>query len=366
MFYIVSSLIIIFMNYVGYKGLFEKTHRYKLVLRAFFIALAMGGVLLALSLRLNFLNDHFRVAFSLMLALSFILFSFVVASVIAATVFRPVTKRAFSESRRKFLKFYLDVTILILAFSYFFKGVYNAVQVPAVKEQAIKIKGLKEPFKIAMITDIHLGDFLGVEFAKSLVKRINELNADAVVIVGDIADLPPSRLGEYIAPFRDFRSRYGTFYAPGNHEYYNGIEGTLNEISKIGVKILGNDSMRIGGINLAGVYDIAGLRFKKFEPDLDKALSDTDPNLPTVLLAHQPKFVKFMNKDVDLLLCGHTHGGQIFPFSLLVRLDQKYLAGLYQVNDKMQIYVSRGAGFWGPPVRVLAPSEISFLKLEGE
>lgn len=369
MFYVISSLIIIFMNFVAYRGLFAKTEGrglHKFLLGVFFATLAMGGVLLAFSLRFNFLNAEFRLAFSLMLALSFILFSFVLFSNLIIVAFRPVTKRVFSESRRKFLRFYLDVTILILAFSYFFKGMYNASHVPEVKRQSIVLKGLKRPLRIAMITDIHLGDFLGVPFAKALVERINLLNADAVVIVGDIADLPPSKLGEYIAPFAEFKSRYGTFYAPGNHEYYNGIEGTLKEIKKIGIQILGNESVSIGGINLAGVYDLIGYRYKFYEPDLEAALKNTDKNLPTILLAHQPKFIKYMHKDVDLVLCGHTHGGQIFPFSLLVKIDQKYLAGLYQVNDKMQVYVSRGAGFWGPPVRVLAPSEISLLELKGE
>ena len=366
MFYVISSLIVIFMNFVAYRGLFEKTHKYKFLMRIFFITLALCETSLAFSLRFNFLNSEFRLAFSLMLGLTFILFSFVFFSNLIIASVRPVTKRVFSESRRKFLRFYVDVTILILSFSYFFKGMYNAVHIPEVKRQTIKLKRLKEPLNIAMITDIHLGDFLGAKFAQALVKRINELDVDAVVIVGDIADAHPSKLGELIAPFKDFKSRYGTFYAVGNHEYYNGIEGTLEEISKIGIKILGNESVQIGGINLAGVYDVIGYRYKKFEPDLEAALNNTDKNLPTVLLAHQPKFVKFMHKDVDLVLCGHTHGGQIFPFSLLVVLDQKYLAGLYQVNDKMQIYVSRGAGFWGPPIRVLAPSEISLLRLEGE
>ncbi len=369
MFYIVSSLIIILMNFVGYRGLFAKTEGrslHKFLLAVFFATLAVGGVLLAFSLRFNFLNAQFRLAFSLMLALSFILFSFVLVSNLIIVFFRPVTKRVFSKSRRKFLRFYLDVTILILALSYFFKGMYNASHVPQVKPQEVRLKGLKEPLKIAMITDVHLGDFLGVPFAKALVERINLLDADAVVIVGDIADLHPKRLGEYIAPFAEFKSRYGTFYVPGNHEYYHGIEGALKEISKIGIKVLGNESVQVGGINLAGVYDLIGYRYKFYEPDLEAALKNTDKNLPTVLLAHQPKFIRYMHKDVDLVLCGHTHGGQIFPFSLLVKLDQKYLAGLYQVNDKMQVYVSRGAGFWGPPVRVLAPSEISLLELKGE
>ena len=186
--------------------------------------------------------------------------------------------------------------------------------------------------------------------------------------MGDIADLPPHRLAEFIAPFNELKSKYGTFYVPGNHEYYNGIDGTLKAIRETtNFKILGNENARVGGVNLAGVYDIIGLRFKAYEPDLVAALDGRDVNLPTVLLAHQPKFLKYMDESapVDLVVSGHTHGGQIFPFSLLVKLDQKYVAGLYSANKNTQIYVSRGAGFWGPPVRVMAPSEISLLRLKG-
>ena len=114
---------------------------------------------------------------------------------------------------------------------------------------------------------------------------------------------------------------------------------------------------------MAGVYDLAGIRFKNLEPNLDEALAGRDPNLPTILLSHQPKFIKTMQKDVDLVLCGHTHAGQIFPFSILVLLDQGFLHGLYKINDRMQAYVSSGAGFWGPPVRIFAPSEIAILNL---
>ena len=175
-------------------------------------------------------------------------------------------------------------------------------------------------------------------------------------------------MAEFIAPFNELKSKYGTFYVPGNHEYYNGIDGTIKAIRETtNFKILGNENARVGVVNLAGVYDIIGLRFKAYEPDLVAALDGCDVNLPTVLLAHQPKFLKYMDESapVDLVVSGHTHGGQIFPFSLLVRLDQKYVAGLYRANENTQIYVSRGAGFWGPPVRVMAPSEISLLRLKG-
>ena len=144
------------------------------------------------------------------------------------------------------------------------------------------------------------------------------------------------------------------------------MDGILEKISSLGIKVLGNKNEKVGGINLAGVYDLAGFRFKNLEPNLDDALAGRDETLPTILLSHQPKFIKTMQKDVDLVLCGHTHAGQIFPFGILVLLDQGFLHGLYKINDKMQAYVSSGTGFWGPPVRIFAPSEIAILNLSKE
>ena len=280
-----------------------------------------------------------------LLALSFILFNFALLYDVILLILRPVN-HTFNIKRREFLRSCFDVSIIIASFSYFLKGAFNALRLPSVKHQKVFISGLKKPLKLVALTE-----------------RVNELNADIIVIVGDMADLNADSLRKVAAPFKDFTSKFGTFFVPGNHEYYNGIEGALVVANELGFKILGNKNVQIGGVNLAGVYDFAGIKFKKFEPNLQESLLNIDTNLPTILLSHQPKFVKSMDKNVDLVISGHTHGGQIFPFSLLVKLDQPFLAGLYQVNDKMQIYVSRGAGFWGPPVRILAPSEITLLEL---
>jgi len=204
------------------------------------------------------------------------------------------------------------------------------------------------------------------EFMAKLVSDINLAKPDIVVIVGDLVDVSAQFIGDFLDPLRDLKSTYGTYYVPGNHEYYHGVDGILEKISSLGIRVLGNKNEKVGGINLAGVYDLAGFRFKNLEPNLDDALVGRDETLPTILLSHQPKFIKTMQKDVDLVLCGHTHAGQIFPFGILVLLDQGFLHGLYKINDKMQAYVSSGAGFWGPPVRIFAPSEIAILNLSKE
>ncbi|MCR4941938.1 MAG: metallophosphoesterase [Campylobacter sp.] len=275
-------------------------------------------------------------------------------------------KAKFNAKRRQFLKFCFDITFLILLFSYFLKGMFSALTPPRITKTKITLKNLQKPLKIAMISDVHIGEFLQKEFLATLVYQINEAKPELVVIVGDLIDFDASKIGDFLDPLREIKAKYGVFYVPGNHEYYHGIDGILEKIQRVGVKILGNESVELDEINLVGVYDIAGIKFAHLAPDLDKALSQINPKKPTVLLSHQPKFLKSMHKDVDLVLCGHTHGGQIFPFHLLVLLDQKYLYGLYKHNDKMQVYVSSGAGFWGPPVRIMSSSEIAILQLNGE
>ena len=365
MFYVIASSIILAINFYAYKRLLSKIsffNVYASFLFGVFIALVVCETAYAFSLRFNFLNPRLNTTFGLMLAFSFILFSFAIIYDLLLVALKPA-KNVFSEQRRKFIRFCFDTVFLATILGYFFKGLFNAAKLPEIKSVRIDMKNLKSPLRVVALTDIHLGNFLGVEFATALVGRVNELDADMVVIVGDIADTSPQKLLEIGAPFRDFKSKFGTFFVPGNHEYYHGIEGMLDAVKGLGIKVLGNENISVGGINLAGVYDLAGLKFKKFEPDLDEALKGIDPGQPTVLLSHQPKFINSMDKDADLVICGHTHGGQIFPFSLLVLLDQPFLAGLYRVNDKMRVYVSRGAGFWGPPVRLLAPSEITLLEL---
>lgn len=357
----------VFANLYSYKRFIKKVsflQPFLSYIRLFFYITAVVEIIFFLQIRFAFLSiEAYLVAGSLV---AFSLFLFAISlSYDALRVIFGRTK--FSASRRKFIKICFDVTFLILLFSYFFKGMFNALTPPQVRQTQIRLKNLKTPMRIAMISDVHIGEFLQKEFAATLVYQINAAKPDAVVIVGDLVDFSAEHIGDFLDPLKELRSTYGTFYVPGNHEYYHGARGILEKISELGIQILGNRHVQIGGLNLAGVYDLAGLRFRHLEPNLHEALAGRDESKPTVLLAHQPKFLQTMRGDeVDLVLCGHTHGGQIFPFQLLVLMDQKYLRGLYQINDKMQLYVSTGAGFWGPPVRIFAPSEVAILNLIGE
>ena len=187
-----------------------------------------------------------------------------------------------------------------------------------------------------------------------------------VVITGDLIDIEMDRAKDILAELGNLNSTYGTFFVAGNHEYFHDIEKIIETLKGLDIRVLENENVYIGeedeGFNLAGVYDIFGYRTNNYVPDLNRALKDLKKS-PTVLLAHQPKYIDEVTDSVDLMLSGHTHGGQLFPFRFLVKLQQPYLSGLHQHNRELQIYVNKGTGFWGPPMRLGASSEITEITL---
>ena len=221
-------------------------------------------------------------------------------------------------------------------------------------------------FRIAVVSDIHLGPLRGRSHTERIVRMINEQQPDLVAIVGDLVDGSVEKLGSAAAPLRDLVSKHGSYFVTGNHEYYSGFESWLGELERLGVNPLRNERIAIerggAGFDLAGVNDVTGRGFDD-GPDLTTALAGRDASRPVVLMAHQPVQVEdAARQGVDLQLSGHTHGGQMFPFNLVVPLQQPVTAGLEKIDDTW-VYVTRGAGFWGPPVRVGARPEISMIEL---
>jgi predicted MPP superfamily phosphohydrolase len=225
-------------------------------------------------------------------------------------------------------------------------------------------------FRIAVVSDIHLGPLAGRAHTERIVRMINEAEPDLVAIVGDLVDGTVEQLGGAAQPLRDLVSREGVFFVTGNHEYYvEDPPSWLRELERLGIAPLRNENtaIRRGGaaFDLAGVNDVAGAE-RSEPPDFDRALAGVDASRPTILLAHQPVLVaEAAARGVDLQLSGHTHGGQVWPFHYVVRAVQPSIAGFSTVGDT-QLYVTRGAGFWGPPVRIGAPPDISVLTLEPE
>ncbi|TDE54663.1 metallophosphoesterase [Nonomuraea mesophila] len=222
--------------------------------------------------------------------------------------------------------------------------------------------------RFAVVSDVHLGPLTGLRHTERIVRMINGLEADVVAIVGDLVDGPVAELGPLARPLKNLESRYGAYFVTGNHEYYvsGGPGEWIEELAELGVRSLRNERVEIrhqgAVLDLAGVNDVGGADAGD-PPDFDKALGGRAAGRNTVLLAHQPiQVAEAARHGVDLQLSGHTHGGQLAPFNLVVGLQQPVVSGLATVGG-VPVYVTRGAGFWGPPVRVGAPPEITMLEL---
>lgn len=250
-------------------------------------------------------------------------------------------------------------------------GMVNALGAPELKGVPVRLRRLDpafDGFRIAVVSDIHLGPFAGRAHTERIVRMINETEPDLVAIVGDLVDGSVEELGPAAEPLADLVSREGAFFVTGNHEYFvDDTTSWLRELDRLGVQPLRNQNTAIrrgaAAIDLVGVNDPAGDE-RSDPPDFDRALAGVDASRATILLAHQPVQVEeAASRGVDLQLSGHTHGGQMWPFHYVVRAVQPALAGLTTVGNT-QLYVTRGAGFWGPPVRIGAPPEIAVLSLQ--
>ncbi|GAA4913530.1 putative MPP superfamily phosphohydrolase [Nonomuraea thailandensis] len=250
-------------------------------------------------------------------------------------------------------------------------GMSSALGDPVIERVSVTLPRLDprlSGLRFAVVSDIHLGPLTGLGHTERIVRMINGLEADVVAIVGDLVDGSVAQLGALARPLRSLESRYGAYFVTGNHEYFT-AEGPgewIEELKELGVRSLRNERVEIAHqgavLDLAGVNDVGGAASGD-GPDFGKALGGRDTSRSTVLLAHQPIQVdQAAGHGVDLQLSGHTHGGQIAPFNLVVGLQQPVVSGLATVGGT-QVYVTRGAGFWGPPVRVGAPPEITMLEL---
>ncbi len=272
------------------------------------------------------------------------------------------------ESRRLFLGRAVAITAGVSAIGLVGSGVGSALGMPELKRIRVPLARLPrsaDGVRIALVSDIHLGPLNGLGRTRRIVEMVNGLGADLVAVVGDLVDGSVAELGPAAAPMADLRSRLGTFFVTGNHEYYSGYQEWIDEVRRLGMRPLRNERVELpGGLDLAGVNDITGDGYGD-GPDVGRALAGRDPTRPVVLLAHQPiQAHDAARHGVDLQLSGHTHGGQMVPFNLVVRAAQQpVVSGLGDV-DGMPVYVTNGAGFWGPPVRVGAPPDVTLVELD--
>lgn len=303
--------------------------------------------------------------------LVFLLFASEVVRVAVHLASSAASSGPADEGRRTFLSRGIAAVVGVLALGIAGVGAASALGEVAVRSVRVSLRRLSSGmsgFRVVQLTDVHIGPTLGREWLASIVDRVNALEPDLIVITGDLVDGSVEALRDHVAPLANLRSKHGTYFVTGNHEYYSGVDAWMAELERLGVRVLRNERVTIGegddAFDLAGVDDWASKGFGGGHgPNLARALEGRDPKREVILLAHQPKQIREAAAlGVGLQISGHTHGGQIFPWTLFVRLDQPYIAGLSQ-HEGTQIYVSRGTGYWGPPMRVAAPAEITVLEL---
>ena len=265
----------------------------------------------------------------------------------------------------------IDLATFALALVVAVYGYYQARRTPAVRQVDVPISNLPPALvglRIVQISDLHVGPTIKAPFVERVVARVNELQPDLIAFTGDLADGAVERLAPHTAALAELTAPLGLYFCTGNHEYYSGVENWTEQARRLGFDVLINEGRQIdcggGRISLAGTTDFsAGELVPGHTSDPAKALAASDGADVRILLAHQPRSIEAASQaDCHLQLSGHTHGGQFVPWKYVISLQQPYVAGLHKFRDTW-IYIHRGTGYWGPPLRLGAPSEIALLTL---
>jgi len=282
------------------------------------------------------------------------------------------SEQSIDDSKREFMKKGLTIGVIGISGTASTYGFYSSRKGPTVINQDIFIESLPDQFdnfSIAQISDLHVGPTIKIKYVENVLKKIEHVNPDLIAVTGDLVDGSVKHLSKDLQPFKDMVASHGTFFVTGNHEYYSGVDPWLDETDRLGMTNLINENRLISKegaqIALAGITDFRAHQMKKGHgSDPAKALGTIDEDMVKVMLAHQPNSIHAVHEvGVDLQLSGHTHGGQFWPFTYPTKLANAYLAGHYD-HDGTQIYVNRGTGYWGPPLRIGVPAEITLIRLK--
>jgi predicted MPP superfamily phosphohydrolase len=346
----------------------EPWSRLAAALIALLFVLLMSGFFLARALPRHVVAPFMWIAYTWLGVLFFLVFALGASDVLRAIALRVHDVPPDDLERRRAISRFFAAGAAVAGLGASGAALVNALSPVAVTRVKVAIRNLARGargYRIVQISDVHVGPTIGKEFIESIVSRINALSPDLVAITGDLVDGSVEELSEHVAPLAKLRAKDGVFFVTGNHEYYSGADAWIAHLGTLGIKVLRNERVAIRGgegFDLAGIDDVSA-HIPGHGADLERALRGRDAARPCVLLAHQPRGIERADAlGVDLQLSGHTHGGQLFPWNFFVRLQQPFVAGLHALA-RAQIYVSRGTGYWGPPMRLGAPAEITEIEL---
>lgn len=301
-----------------------------------------------------FLYSYFTVIFV------FALYGIFIELIIALRRLIPTLYKKQLPQSKKTLLF---MVLFLVSFHSVASGLFMAETI-VVENIVITSPKIQERTRIVQISDVHFSQMLGADFAEKISKIINDLKPDILICTGDFLDHGIVEPEAVISAMKNIKTPLGKYAISGNHEYINAIDQSVEFIEKNGFSFIDNKSVEPGrNIQLLGVSDKTSARFGKEKPADIEILKKGTPDKYVIFLKHQPEIKKEDTKYFDLMLSGHTHAGQVFPFGVFVRMAFKYCSGSYRLKNGSILHVNRGTGTWGPPVRFAATSEITAIDL---
>lgn len=315
--------------------------------------------------------DAFTQNFSIALGILFILFCY---SLLSWLIFGVC--KVFAPSVLSFQKVWAGGLTLLACVSVIY-SLYQALQPPKLYTQKLHINHLSRPLKVLQLSDLHIGgNYLTDSKLKKIITQSNATFPDLILLTGDIVDAPSQSVLTQIKLLGNLKAKYGVFYALGNHEYFYDTDNILQELKSVGIKTLVNENFILSIdskpiLNIAGIADLNAEKYQKrypqkdfIFPDMQKTIQTLNPDIPSILLSHQPKVIDLLPSPspFSLILSGHTHGGQIFPFNFFIKLEQPFVKGFHTLGDT-HIYINQGTAFWGIPMRLGSECEITLFEL---
>ncbi|RDU64747.1 metallophosphoesterase [Helicobacter sp. MIT 14-3879] len=296
---------------------------------------------------------YIPLSFTILIALIF--FSVGIINIVLLFIFKNKSKIKILTSRIMFV-----VACMSIIFA-----IFNANRIPNLKKDEIKLANLKEEITILVITDLHLSKLITPSKVKNTINLANSSNADVIVLIGDIIDSDERIVKEFLPYLAELKAKYGVYFVLGNHEFIFNANKSLKLIKSLkNITTLVNENVNINNnINLIGVSDLSGIKRGYLQPNINKSLQGIKEGLPNILLSHQPNIIKNTPPNIDLILSGHTHGGQIFPFSIAAYFANPFLYGLKTINN-IQLYISQGAHLAVTYGRLGTRAEINLLTLK--